>query len=249
MHVEQPLLQDQFVFGWLNGKRVILPAYVDYYCDKLIELLSNQKTRLRWMAADQLGKLRYPNSVPFLIIALQDSHWLVRLHAAKSLGRIGDKKALLSLVEVFKDPNLSVRRQVITALGNWGKEEIVFGILALAADNPDKDIRARVAMSLIGVDNQNAVNILIKLIQDKDKNVSWRAVTAIKQSNNILATEPLIELLGSSDAGLVYRVIKALGYLGDKRALKSLEQMSKHENKTLSARAKFSLNQIESARL
>jgi HEAT repeat protein len=247
MHVEQPLLQDQFVFGWSNGKRVILPDYVNYYCDKLIKLLTSQKTRLRWMAADQLGKLQYASSVAPLIIALQsDTHWLVRLHAAKALGHIGDIKALLPLVQASKDPNLSVRRRAITALGNWGEEEIAFETLSLAANDPDKDIRARVAMSLVSVDNQKTYDVLIKLIQDKEHNVSWRAVTALRHKKNTAVILSLINLLDNSDTDIVYRVIKVLGYIGDKQAIKPLEKILKHENQKVNARARFSLNLITS---
>ncbi|MEM7348244.1 MAG: HEAT repeat domain-containing protein, partial [Chloroflexota bacterium] len=114
-HLEPPLFQQEFYFGWVNGSRVIVSRSVSDYSERLIELLGSPKSRLRWIAADQLGQLYCQEAVEALIAALKDAHWLVRLHAAKALGRIGDQRALLSLLEVIDDNNAFVRRRVVTA--------------------------------------------------------------------------------------------------------------------------------------
>src|SRR5512138_2384461 len=124
-HLENPLFQDLFECGFLNRKRLFFPDEVESYCKTLVKLLDHPKSRLRWIAADQLGKLKYWEAVQPLIASLNDPHWLVRLHCAKALGRIGDKQALMPLLHLAKDGNKYVRRHVLTALGNWGNEDVV----------------------------------------------------------------------------------------------------------------------------
>src|SRR5690349_1873065 len=86
----------------------------------LLNLLKHRKSRLRWNAANEIGKYKITEGVDALIFALHDSHWLVRLHAAKALGKIGDRNALQPLKEQLKDDCPYVQRRVIVALGKVG---------------------------------------------------------------------------------------------------------------------------------
>lgn len=171
-HLENPLFQDLFEFGSLNRKRLLFPDEVESYCKMLVKLLDHAKSRMRWIAADQLGKLKYKQAVEPLIASLNDPHWLVRLHCAKALGRIGDKQALMSLIHLMKDVNSYVRRTVVTALGNWGNEDVVIEVLTSALNDPDPKFRARAAWTFASIDNPKSTDILIKAVKDRDTNVS-----------------------------------------------------------------------------
>ena len=82
--------------GWLDRKRFVKELTHKEY-QVLLSLLTHRKSRLRWSAADRLGKLGDSRAVEPLIKTLQDTHWLVRLHAAKALGRIGEPIAIEKL--------------------------------------------------------------------------------------------------------------------------------------------------------
>ncbi len=244
-HLEPPLFQDQYLFGWVQGKRVIKPASFDSYCDKLVELLGHRKSRLRWIAADQLGKLQQRKAVESLIGTLDDEHWLVRLHGAKALGRIGDSRAIQPLIEVSTDQNSFVRRRVITALHPWNNNEQVFKVLASATEDNDKKVRYRAVASLINVENNpQVVDVLIKAVKDEDENISLWALIVLRRQKESKAIISLINMLTTEDKKFLYRVIITLGYIGDERAIKPLNRLVNHPNIYVSGQAKNALKQI-----
>jgi HEAT repeat protein len=241
-HIEPPLF-DSHYFGWLNGRRILDQEKVDFYCAKLIELLNQRKLRLRWIAADQLGKIGRRYATEPLIAAMSDSHWLVRLHAAKALGRIGDPRAIEPLVRAFKDENASVRGRVATALGRFIDDEHVFQVLASALNDPSKVVRASAAAGMSRTTHPNAIGLLAEAVRDESADVSWRAVVGL-QRQGVAAIEPLLALLSEKDNGILYRVIKTLGYVGDSRAGEALETFLQHPDGRVRWRAGFALDQI-----
>jgi HEAT repeat protein len=241
-HIEPPLFDSRY-FGWLNGRRILDQGTVDLYCAKLIELLSHRKLRLRWIAADQLGKIGKRYATEPLIAAISDSHWLVRLHAAKALGRIGDPRAIEPLVRAFKDENKSVRSRVVTALGHFGDDERAFQVLASALNDPSKVVRACAAAGLSETTHPHAIQLLAEAVRDESADVSWRAVVGL-QRQGVAAIEPLLALLSEKDSGILYRVIKTLGNVGDSRAGEALEMFLQHPDGRVRWRARFALSQI-----
>jgi HEAT repeat protein len=245
-HLEPPLFQDQYFFGKVQGNRIIKPASLDSYCDELIELLGHRKSRFRWIAADQLGKLQQRKAVESLIMTLNDGQWLVRLHGAKALGRIGDSRAIHPLIKLSADQNSFVRRRVITALGHWNDNEQVFKVLASATQDSDKKVRYRAITSLIEVENNpQVVDVLLNAVEDEDENVSRWALKVLQRRKESKAVIPLTNMLTTKDGKLLHQVIVTLGYIGDERAIKPLTQLSKHSDIRIGGRARFALEQIE----
>jgi HEAT repeat protein len=91
---------------------------------RLIDLLRDSDSEVRWNAALTLGKIG-PDAkaaVPNLVAALKDENALVREHAAEALGDIGPdaRDAIPELVAVLKDPEARVRRDAVRSLGQIG---------------------------------------------------------------------------------------------------------------------------------
>lgn len=74
---------------------------------------------------------------PWLVRALADDHWRVRMSAAQSIGRLcigGVDDELLPLLE---DPHPRVRAAAVTTLGRVGGADVVESLLALSGDEAD----------------------------------------------------------------------------------------------------------------
>jgi HEAT repeat protein len=92
---------------------------------RLIELLQDRDSEIRWNAARTLGLIgpQAKAAVPALISALKkDDDPLVREHAAEALGDIGPdaKDAVEPLTAALKDPDARVRRDAVRSLGQIG---------------------------------------------------------------------------------------------------------------------------------
>jgi hypothetical protein len=66
------LLQGETV-GWINGCRIIKQPTLDEY-ELLLSLLTHEKTRLRWQAADKLGKIGDERAAEPLVNTLMDEN-------------------------------------------------------------------------------------------------------------------------------------------------------------------------------
>ena len=231
--------------GWLGEKRVVKELTREEY-QILLSLLTHRKTRLRWSAAERLGKLGNGHAVEALIKALQDTHWLVRLHAAKALGRIGDPIAIEPLVKMMGDECPYVRRCVVISLVqlNGGGNMRITEVLISGLTDSDKVVRASAAWGLGDTASQPAVTAVAAVVSDCDSNVSWRAIEALQRIGTP-AVKTLIELLDCPDSEVRYRAVKTLGEVGAQLAVKPLKKMLDDPIEKVSWRAKLALQQIE----
>jgi tetratricopeptide (TPR) repeat protein len=69
----------------------------------LINALNDDAERVRWYAADSLGKTGSKQAVPHLITLLSDESARVRESTATALGQIGDESAVEPLIKLLKD--------------------------------------------------------------------------------------------------------------------------------------------------
>ena len=78
---------------------------------ELIRVVENplEDPLLRGGAATLIGRIGEPSSLPTLLVALTDSHQVVRSRAALAAGKIGHPRAIPLLKELVKDPVYGVR--------------------------------------------------------------------------------------------------------------------------------------------
>ncbi len=230
--------------GWINGHRIARePTAEEYHI--LLSLLTHQKTRLRWQAADRLGKLGDRRAVEPLTNLLLDDHWLVRLHATKALGRIGASNSFNSLISMITDECPYVRRRVVAALrsAKFSKDQRVTEILLYAMSDLDQGVRARALGSLNGITSPIVIEAIAKAVSDPNKNVSWRAIEAL-QRIGAPAVASLVKLLGCPDSEVRYRAAKALGKIGDKRAVRALKALLDDSDDKVRWSTELALRQI-----
>ncbi len=230
--------------GSLSGKR-IFKELTHEEVDTLISLLSHRKHRLRWSAANRLGKTKNPQAIKPLIKVMQDLHWLVRLHAVKALGCIGDSEVVKVLIKMIDDECPFVRRRVVTALGKLCEEENdrVIKVLISSLEDNDRFVRSRAVISLRKFGVPFVVDAIALAVLDQDNNVSWRAVETLEVIGN-LAVPVLTDLLNCLDNEVKYRVIKTLGRIGDKRVANALKAMQDDPDERVRKRAIFAIKEI-----
>ncbi len=241
---EYNLLFKGQTIGWVCGRRIVKELTHEEF-RVLRSLLTHRKARLRWSAADRLGKLGHTQAVESLIKALHDDHWLVRLHAAKALGRIGDQIAIEPLIAIMNDECPYVRRRVVSALARLSMimNMQIAEVLVSALGDSDKKVRARAAWELRDTVSPSAIAAIVAAVRDPEATVSWHSVDAL-QKIGTLATNGLLRLLDDPDSDVRYRVIKTLGRIGDQRAVEPLKKMLDDPNEEVRFRANFALRQL-----
>jgi HEAT repeat protein len=226
------------VIGWVSGKPRLRKLTADERAI-VIQQLTHRKSRVRWMAADLLGKPRVLESVDPLVQALHDPQWLVRLHAAKALGRIGDPRVCDALSVALSDEHASVRRQVIRALGHLPNERVITHLLYVVQQEPA--LCSEVARSLTSFVTPRAADALIRATINQRQALESGLAVRLGQ----LFTPVLLGLLNATSGGWQNRIIVLLGQVGDQRAIPALERRSSDVRSRVQQAAYIALAQVQ----
>ena len=190
------------------------------------------------------------NPVAEQIAALKDQDWTVRGEAASLLGTFKDSRAVDPLVALLWDQDRSVREAAIEALRSIGApaveavgtcltapnlsvQESASAILATIADervltpliralhSGDWIVRMHAAKALGRVQNVEAVEPLIPLLQDKVKAVREESATALAAIGGA-AIPSLLKALQHEDWLVRLHAVESLGKAGSKQAVEPL---------------------------
>ncbi len=157
--------------------------------------------------------------------AINDKDKNVRQHAVEILGRVGDARAVSKLIQICDKKELIVRNRALLALRQiccfeGGKAEFL-----QAFRNENANIRRLAAW----VSGQIDLTVAVKPLRDlllKEKEVETRqqAAEALGLLGSVESVESLIAVLleESEFNNLKRTVVKALGQIGDSRAVKPL---------------------------
>ena len=191
----------------------VYSQYVSGKCPGMIRALSHDSCLVREAAADALGQVGDRRAVDPLIKALSDDKYgitRVREAAAKALVQLGDV-AVDPLVKTLTDPKGSVRLAAAKALQQLGQPEWV---RCIRGDNDDF---ARLASS--GEPGGSA--LLIAALSDGDRDVRRRVPLALVRLG-ATALDPLVNALSDDSSDIRDQAARALGQLGDRRAVDPL---------------------------
>jgi HEAT repeat protein len=164
--------------------------------EALVAALQDQNRSIRIEAIRSLGKITLAESIPpllvmfkdesrvvreaavkalagkgevvveYLIRALGDPDWHVRMGATIALRIIGDTRAIDPLIQRLEDENRFVRREVVKSLGRFGDERAQNRLMELRED-PDQTVRLRAEVALMKIHGrqfeEDAINIPIDM--------------------------------------------------------------------------------------
>ena len=189
----------------------------------LVTLLSDDDSRVRFMAASALGELAQaaPEVLQVLVDCLSDDDSRVRASAASALGQLGKPfpEVLQALIDHLSDDDNAVRSSAAYALSQLGKStpKVLQALIERLSDD-DKAVRTSAAYTLgqLGKSTPKVLQALIDRLSDDDNAVRTSAAAALGELAQ--ATPEVLQVLMnclSDDASRVRsNAAYALGRLG-----------------------------------
>ena len=187
--------------------------------------LGSEDPDARSEAARALGELGDRRAVEPLSGILSDVSQDVRRTAAEALGEIGDNRAIKQLLGMFTDQSGDVRKAAHEALRKLGvtHDELLEGHLT-ALGSADPGARSEAARALGELGDNRAIKQLLGMFTDQSGDVRAAAHEALRKLgvtyNELL--EGHLAALGSEDPDARSEAARALGELGDRRAVEPL---------------------------
>src|SRR5262245_50277573 len=246
----------------------------------LLEQLAEPDAERRSEAAVELANLQDRRAVEPLIAALHDANELVRANAAWALGQLHAERAFDSLLLAIRDGRVdSIGLEALSLIDPhravepllqqlrataWGRRwhaarELYFlgdqraadALLDLLQHDLDTRVREMAAQALGKLHELRAVVLLIDALQTGPAAMHYKIVQVLGELGDPRAIDPLIEIARTSDNPYVRRkAAKALGKIGNKRALPVLRWMADHDTgathkgKRVSSAARTAMQQI-----
>jgi HEAT repeat protein/tRNA A-37 threonylcarbamoyl transferase component Bud32 len=195
----------------------------------IVGMLRDPEIEVQNKAVDVVVKANHPETVKYLVDVLKDENEYSRRAAVEVLNVVGTSKSVKYLLEVIADSDWWVRTRAADALGKIGGPRVVDAVLALIKDE-NQDIRRAAIEILNQTKDERAVAQLIDATRDPDWWVSERAVDALAEIGSSKALPRFIDML-QGEAKSLPTVIRAIGKIGDQKALENLlPLLSRPEN-------------------
>ena len=192
-------------------------------------LLRDGELDVQNLAVEILCKAKNPETIHHLIDVLKDESEFARRAAVEVLNEVGDERSVKFLLERIKDDDWWVRSRTADALGKIGGPRVINAALSMVSDR-DEEIRRTVIEILNQTRDERAAGHLIAATKDDDWWVSERAVDALGAMATPAAVPRLLEMLQTNPKS-VPTVIRALGNIGDARALEPvMQRLDRKEN-------------------
>jgi len=236
--------------------------------EQLMSILPNQSNEVQRRIAIALKQLV---GLEQLLTALSHENLQIREGAAILLGQLGDEQAIKPLLLALQGENAQMRRSVVTAL----KQLAGMDFLIMALCHEEAQVRRGVALSLGVLEDEQAVEPLLKALDDTDTKVRWAAMQALGflwkfslleqlgservklrrkaasllgQQRDMRAVEPLVATLQDEDFKVRQSAASALGQLGDARAVTSLLERLQDESSEMRRSVVCVLGQLKDVR-
>jgi HEAT repeat protein len=186
----------------------------------LVSLLRDADRAVRQAAVSALTAIREP-SVPVLGLCLSDPQPGVQEAASSVLALIADERVLSPLIDALGNQNWIVRMHAAKALGRIKDRRAIEPLIPLLQDKV-KAVREEVTITLAAI-GEAALPSLLEALKHPEWLVRLHAVEALGKSRSADAVEPLLwALFNDHDQAVREDVVRALGELGDGRAMEFL---------------------------
>jgi len=202
--------------GTLRDPRAVAP---------LIALLRDTDRAVREAAIGALKAIGEP-SVPVLGLCLSDPQALVQEAASTVLATIADERVLAPLIDALRNRDWIVRMHAAKALGRIRHPTAVEPLIPLLQDAV-KAVREETSVALAAIGDA-AIPSLLAALTHQEWLVRLHAVEALGKTKSPAAVEPLLSaLFNDADTAVKEDAIRALGQIGDGRALEFLIHVMK----------------------
>jgi HEAT repeat protein len=230
--------QRQLPIGLFNG---IVEAVVSK-CLRSQLLWSS--IRLAWPVLVYL-----PGTISYLIKALKDDNWMVRMHAIVALGKYGSERAVLPLLEALQTEKPCLGQAAARALGRIGSEQAVESLVK-ALDDPDSDVRHSIADALGAIGSECAIDPLLRAYkvgkESDNSDLYCGALSAIGK----IGTERCIQLLSEAVRNGTADAMWVLALIGTEKAFETiLDELKDSDDPVFRAKAARSLYYARSERV
>jgi len=217
-----------------------------YGLDSTEHLLSNGE--LVDKAVDTLVKIGKP-AIPFLIEAMKKEDGGACGTAASVLSKMGEP-GFKALLEFTAKNKRWVFPETVTSIGEFNDKRAIPVLKDILKDTSlSFDSRAESGVVLSRLGDTTAVTVLLKMLEDKESPyyevARHNVIIALGKIRDKRATEKLIEMLQHDKDSFVRGVAAdALGLIGNKSAVGSLENALTDEDRYVRAAAAWALKQI-----
>ena len=144
----------------------------------LIRLFADRYHGVRVAAADAVAVFGRA-ALEALEEALSDPVTVVRVTAARAIGLIGVIESIPVLIDHLGDPAPEVRWSVARALGEFGPP--VIDPLSIVMSRGSRDMRLAAIDALWEIEDERAVELLRRALDDEDEEVREKAAAALKK--------------------------------------------------------------------
>ncbi len=204
------------ILGSSKDPRAVVP---------LTRALRDADRAVREAAIGALSLIGEP-SVPALATCLADPALQVQESASGILASIADARVFSPLVTALGSRDWIVRMHAAKGLGRIGDPEAVAALMPLLQDKV-KAVREEASIALASLGGVAAV-ALIQALQHDEWLVRLHAVEALGKLRSSDAVEPLLRaLFNDRDSAIREDVVRALGAIGDARAVDYLVTVMK----------------------
>ena len=146
------------------------PDALDSVDPALVAALADAELLVRSEAAEALGALGYAPALAALSDTLEnDPDPIVRASVAEALGNVGDAQAIKALFHALRlDPYDIVRGYAALALGLLGTPDILPKLQVYLIVEQSEDVRANLAGATYRLGAQDALGVLLSLLERAD---------------------------------------------------------------------------------
>lgn len=166
--------------------------------DKLVEIIEDddQNTYVRMYAAEAIGMMEKEESIPVLIRLFQNNDSNLRTYAVKGLAYFDTKEVEQFMIEALRDNYYKVRLEAAKAAGKWDFKSCMNSLIYRARNDSETTVKYACYESLGMLDEQEAFDFLIEVLQDEKKGDAARSKAAevLLKEGNSAAIELVVEV-------------------------------------------------------
>ncbi|HCA79555.1 MAG TPA: hypothetical protein DEP53_07455 [Bacteroidetes bacterium] len=160
---------------------------------------------------------------------LQSGKWWVRAQAARNAGLMRARKSITALTAALEDDHPDVRHQAMQALIKLVGVDALGTILRLSR-NISRWTAIELSVIVAGF-KEEAVPHLTGALESRDQSVVLFSIEMLAEIGFVRAVDPLMNLIRTTgDFKIRAQATKALGRLGDSRAMKLLTELLSHRS-------------------